>query len=114
MVALRLVSEGRDDRVGHLPNGPRATREVDSELTQCLSNIVLPSKEVLMTLLWALKVEERRIWIRQQSGNAATVRPVGIAPHDNYKPTNKHSIKIRGMKRSVSESNGSRKRNRFS
>ncbi|KAG6056111.1 hypothetical protein E4U17_002470 [Claviceps sp. LM77 group G4] len=61
MEALRLVSEGCDDRVGGLGIESSGTRDQVSELTQCLRGIVLPSREILITLLWALKVEERKI-----------------------------------------------------
>jgi len=60
MVALRLASEGCDDRVEILRSESSVTRDDDRELTQCLRGIILPSREVLMTLLWAVKVEERK------------------------------------------------------
>lgn len=61
MEALRLVSEGCDDRVGGLGAECSGTRDQVSKLTQCLRGIVLPSREILMTLLWVLKVKERKI-----------------------------------------------------
>lgn len=85
LVALRLVSEGRDDRVGNLRRESNGTRGDDSELTRCLSGIALPSKDVLLTLLWALKVEERRI--RRRSGAALDpeTRSQQHQPAPNYK-----------------------------
>lgn len=68
MEALRLVSaEGCDDRVENLRSESGVTRDEVRQLTQCLSDITLPSREVLLTLLWALKVEERRIQKRSRS-----------------------------------------------
>jgi len=61
MVALRLVSEGRDDQGGNLKRESDVTRGEVCELTRCLSGIHLPSKELLLTLMWALKVEDARI-----------------------------------------------------
>lgn len=76
MVALRLVSEGRDDRVEASRRGFSETRgDIDRELTQCLSGIALPSREVLLTLLWSIRVEERRQQRRQMRHDAALARP---------------------------------------
>lgn len=80
MEALRLVSEGRDDRDGISASEPCATRG-DSELTQSLRSVTLPSREVLLTLLWALKVEERRIRHKQ----AAALDPKRSAPADQQR-----------------------------
>ncbi|KAG5936874.1 hypothetical protein E4U53_000134 [Claviceps sorghi] len=66
MEALRLVSEGRDDRVVDLGDESSVTRDQVSELTRCLKSIVLPSRETLMALLWALKLEDRKIQQQQE------------------------------------------------
>jgi hypothetical protein len=62
MEALRLVSEGRDYRVemmGEVEAGaPRGA--VDREPSY-LNSTNLPSKEALITLLWVLRSEERKI-----------------------------------------------------
>lgn len=92
MVALRLVSEGRDNRVGTLQCEPSATRGNDDQLTRSLSSIVLPSREVLLTLLWALKVEERR----SQRRNLARLEPEIGAPEQ---PTQQYVLKVAGVKR---------------
>jgi hypothetical protein len=74
MVALRLVSEGRDDRVEASLGGSSATRgDDDRELTQLLSSMALPSREVLLTLLWSIRVEERRQQRRQMRHDVALV-----------------------------------------
>ncbi|KAI6775062.1 hypothetical protein HG530_001820 [Fusarium avenaceum] len=61
LVALRLVTEGCDNQVEVLRRGTDGSRGQDDELTQYLTNMALPSRELLMTLLWAIRLEERRI-----------------------------------------------------
>ncbi|KAI1815612.1 hypothetical protein GGS20DRAFT_576043 [Poronia punctata] len=61
MEFLRLVSEGRDDRVEGLANGSPDTKGDQSRgLLFWPEGTSLPSREVLLTLLWAIRVEERR------------------------------------------------------
>lgn len=96
MAVLRLVSsEGRDvDRVsggGNMsvtmaaaaaggqqqPRQPCVGRSTASCSWPWPNGTSLPSKEVLLTLLWALRVEERRLQIRER---AETVSRPGLAP----------------------------------
>lgn len=74
MAALRLVSEGRDDR-GGIPASESCATRGDCELERCLRSVTLPSREVLITLWWAVKVEERRIRLRQHKKQAAALDP---------------------------------------
>ncbi|KAM0338774.1 hypothetical protein ACHAPU_011197 [Fusarium lateritium] len=60
LVALRLVSEGCEDRIEILRRGTDGSRGQDDELTRYLTKMALPSRELLMTLLWAIRSEERR------------------------------------------------------
>lgn len=116
MEALRLVSEGRETRVRDLLNESKKTREVDRELTQCLRNIALPSKEVLMTLSWALKVETRRLEKRQQEsdGMVAVFGPESCVPNDGkYQPTKHYTITLTGKRHGVEDPSGSTKRRRL-
>lgn len=69
LVALRLVSEGCDNQVVGLESESSATRAQESELTECLRGIKLPSREVLLTLLWTLKVESAKLKRREESTN---------------------------------------------
>ncbi|POR36365.1 Transcriptional activator HAC1 [Tolypocladium paradoxum] len=94
MVAMRLVSEGCDDRVENLRSESDGTRDEVRQLTRCLRDMALPSQEVLLTLLWALKVEERRIQRRSE----ALVEPESGTPADE--PTKTYILKLSGMKRS--------------
>ncbi|KAM0198360.1 hypothetical protein ACHAPI_003883 [Fusarium lateritium] len=61
LVALRLVSKGCEDQVEVLRRGTDGTRGEDDELTRYLTNMALPSRELLMTLLWTIRLEEKRI-----------------------------------------------------
>jgi transcriptional activator HAC1 len=65
-VALRLVSKGCEDQVEVLRRGTDGTRGQDDELTRYLTKMALPSRELLMTLLWAIRLEEKRI--RRETG----------------------------------------------
>jgi transcriptional activator HAC1 len=64
--ALRLVSEGCDLKVGADKSDAGVSRGDDTELSRCLREVTLPSREALMTLMWAIKVEERRMLQKQQ------------------------------------------------
>ncbi|RDA88885.1 hypothetical protein CP532_5454 [Ophiocordyceps camponoti-leonardi (nom. inval.)] len=61
MEALRLVSEGCDDRAETWPLETRGSRGASDRLTQCLRDVGLPSREVLLTLLWVLWLEKHKI-----------------------------------------------------
>jgi len=71
--ALRLVSRGQDDRVG-------AERELslsqgaDDALTECLRRIDLPSREVLLTLLWTIRTEQRQLGSTKGQGGSSGSR----------------------------------------
>ncbi|CAH0014850.1 unnamed protein product [Clonostachys rhizophaga] len=96
--------------------GIAETREVDRELTQCLRNIALPSKEVLMTLSWALKVEIRKLEKRQQDGDGmvAVFGPESCVPNDGkYQPTKHYTITLTGKRYGVEDPSGSTKRRRL-
>jgi len=59
---LRLVSEGRDDRVEELATGSPGIKGDQSRGPLLWpEGTSLPSREVLLTLLWAIRVEERRL-----------------------------------------------------
>lgn len=61
MEALRLASEGCETRVGDSEAGSAVTRDAHRDTQTWLAGNPLPSKEVLLTLLWALRVEERKL-----------------------------------------------------
>ncbi|KAI0430264.1 hypothetical protein F5Y09DRAFT_232134 [Xylaria sp. FL1042] len=70
MEFLRLVSEGRDDRVDGLADGsPGIKGDRSRGLLMWPEGTSLPSREVLLTLLWALRVEERKLLRVQEANN---------------------------------------------
>ncbi|OBR08915.1 Transcriptional activator hac1 [Colletotrichum higginsianum IMI 349063] len=88
MEALRLVSEGCDDRVGVLSAESPAQRDSNRQPRTWLIGASLPSKEVLLTLAWALKIEERKL-IRKgllQSHVTSSPKPADSTstPNINY------------------------------
>lgn len=89
MEALRLVSEGCDDRVEHLGIGTSATRGENGQLIQCLRSTSLPSREVLLTLLWGLRVEGQRLE-RRSKAPLGSVR--GIPSSEQ--PSRKYVLKV--------------------
>lgn len=113
MAALRLVSEGRDDRDGSSDNESCATRG-DCELTQSLRSVNLPSREVLLTLLWALRVEERKI---QQKQAALLVSERSASADQQPSISESIVLKVAGVKRakpSRLDYSGGSKRSRLS
>jgi transcriptional activator HAC1 len=90
------VSEGRDDRVEASLGGSSATRgDVDRELTDCLSSIALPSREVLLTLLWSIRVEERRQQQRQMRLDVALVPEKTVFQDKNRTTNQKYILKVK-------------------
>lgn len=82
MEALRLVSEGCHDQAGNLWTSNSATRDHGPELSAWLDGYSCPSREALMALAWALKVEERKMTFMssgsgfQSSDTSPTVKSV--------------------------------------
>lgn len=108
MVALRLVSERGDDQVGNLQRESSGTRDEACELTRCLSGADLPSKEVLLTLLWTLKMEAQRI---KNKDGSTTVDELACA--SEQEPTPKYIIKVAGAKQRRRRTGGVTKRYRL-
>jgi hypothetical protein len=96
--ALRLVSEGYDDRVS-MSGLSRAekTRDNGRAPPECLDDAPLPSREALLTLLWALKVEERR------SGAAPAEHP---RPDLNINSSPTHEQSVLQIKRKLETGTG--------
>lgn len=80
MEALRLVTEGCHDQVGNLRTSNSATRDNGPTPSDWLDGFRCPSKEALMALLWALRVEERKL---KSKVAASGPGPSGILPTDN-------------------------------
>jgi transcriptional activator HAC1 len=75
MEAMRFVFQGTDSQVTGLQRATMgASRDVDvRELRECLSSIELPSRELLLTLLWTLKVEEQKMKQRQVINDSTSI-----------------------------------------
>ncbi|KAI2780891.1 hypothetical protein F4815DRAFT_104751 [Daldinia loculata] len=74
MGLLRLVSEkGRDDRVEELAVGSPGIKGDQSRGPQTWPDgTSLPSREVLLTLLWAITVEERKLLVSEEATIASS------------------------------------------
>jgi transcriptional activator HAC1 len=70
LVALRLVSERCEDRIEILRRGTDGSRGQD-ELTRYLACMALPSRELLITILWTIQSEVRR----SQHGTRGVLNP---------------------------------------
>ena len=108
MVALRLVSERGDDQVGNLQRESSGTRDEACELTRCLSGANLPSREVLLTLLWTLKMESQRI--KNRDGNTTVDELVSASEQE---PNPKYIIEVAGRKHMRRRPGGVSKRYRL-
>lgn len=99
-MALRLDSEGREDQVESLRRETNGARDEERQLTQCLSSIKLPSKQVLMTLLWAIRVEEQRIRRKQDAALNLETRSFQV---NNQANQDNIVLQVVGAKRKVTE-----------
>ncbi|KAK3311575.1 uncharacterized protein B0T15DRAFT_409562 [Chaetomium strumarium] len=125
MEALRLVSsEGYAvDRVcGDGASAAAALGEPQQQLSRrgpigWLNGAALPSKEVLLTLLWALRVEERRLQIREQVKSSSSSIPGTSGIPETTGPTmskTRYVLKISQKRNREEESRGTPvKRRRF-
>lgn len=91
LVALRLVSEGCEDRIGVLRRGTDGSRGQD-ELTGYQTNMALPTRELLMTILWTIQLEERR-----------TQRDDGRAPDLDTRSSHRHQSTKKSVSPVISE-----------
>ncbi|KAL2157925.1 hypothetical protein VTH06DRAFT_4980 [Thermothelomyces fergusii] len=120
MAVLRLVStEGRsEDRVSGADESAAAAVSGGLSLPQPRrgpsgwpNGAALPSREVLLTLLWVLRVEQRRLQIRQQArsaqlkpGTSSVAQTTSPANDDNNNNNNKTRFVLKVIhKRKVEE-----------
>lgn len=96
MAVLRLASSESHEVVRGPGDGASATAAVDGfpsqqqpdgQGTTWLNGAVPPSKEVLLTLMWAIKIEERRIQIRDRIA-ASKREPGRQSVSDTMTPAN--------------------------
>ncbi|ORY67599.1 uncharacterized protein BCR38DRAFT_456312 [Pseudomassariella vexata] len=102
---LRLVSEGRDDRVeGPADGSPGIKGDQDRGPLLWPDGASLPSREVLLTLLWAIRVEERKMHEATREATivsrqpAPAVRPASLSVSTENQ-TNQNSILLAAPKR---------------
>ncbi|KAI1296121.1 hypothetical protein F5Y03DRAFT_387214 [Xylaria venustula] len=101
MEFLRLVSEGREDRVEGLADGsPGIKGDRSRGLLTWPDGTSLPSREVLLTLLWALRVEERKIRRQEceKDASSPSSRP-GSSVLQRKTSTNQNIVLSIGVKR---------------
>ncbi|KAK4149817.1 hypothetical protein C8A00DRAFT_46635 [Chaetomidium leptoderma] len=117
MAVLRLVStegctvdrvSGADNSVMVAANGESQRQLPRREPTGWLNGAKLPSKEVLLSLLWVLRVEQRRLQIREQvkalSKPGTSSVPQTSAPAMNKTTT--YVLKVSTHKRKREEEEG--------
>ena len=91
MGLLRLVSEGRDDRIEGLASGsPGIKGDRSRGPLTWPDGTSLPSRELLLTLLWAIRVEKRKILSKEKNNSSppvsrsgSSILQEGTQPH-NY------------------------------
>lgn len=111
---LRLASEGRDDRVERLADGLLGIKGDQSRGPLLWPDgASLPSREVLLTLLWAIRVEERNMKARE-----ATIvsQPASETPGSSVteeRTNQKNVLSVSSLKRKRDVGTGSSKRLRL-
>ncbi|KAI0130451.1 transcriptional activator hac1 [Xylariales sp. AK1849] len=112
---LRLVSEGCDDRVEGLADGSPGIKGDQSRGPQLWPDgASLPSREVLLTLLWAIRVEVRNMKAGEANivSESASIRP-GSSVLVQDKKTNQNHVLSVTLKRKGDMDVGSSKRMRL-
>ncbi|KAI0415733.1 hypothetical protein F5X98DRAFT_388616 [Xylaria grammica] len=100
MEFLRLVSDGRDDRVEDLANGsPGIKGDHSRGPLMWPDGTSLPSREVLLTLLWAIRVEERKLLLRENNDVSPPSSRPGSRVLREKTSTNQTIVLSAGVKR---------------
>ena len=115
MELLRLVTEGHDDRVEGLADGsPGIKGDRGRGPLLWPDGASLPSREVLLTLMWAIRVEERNMKARREAKispqPAPTRRPVSNVPQDNKSTNQNYILSVASKKRKRDTNTTSNKR----
>ncbi|KAI1122988.1 hypothetical protein F5Y10DRAFT_62777 [Nemania abortiva] len=90
MEFLRLVSEGRDDRADELAAGSPGIKGDQGRVPLLWPDgTSLPSREALLTLLWAIRVEERKLRLSQGANDvpSPSSRPGSSVLREKKTPT---------------------------
>jgi transcriptional activator HAC1 len=116
---LRLVSEGCDDRVERLADGsPNIEGDESRGPLLWPDGASLPSREVLLTLLWAIRVEERKMKAKEAAENLAAPQLASITEPGSSsvlqdKTTNHKIVLLAAAKRKADMADRSSKRLRL-
>lgn len=117
MGLLRLVSEGCDDRVEGLASGsPGIKGDRSRGPLTWPEGTSLPSREVLLTLLWAIRVEERKIVSKETTivSSSPVPRPEsGILQQQEETPSQKYVLSIARKRQGDAPVVGGAKRFRY-
>lgn len=120
MEVLRLVSEGREDRVEGLACGSPGIKGDQSRGPLLWPDgASLPSREVLLTLLWALRVEERKILLlsKENENVSSTSSRSGSSVLRKKTPTTTINqtivLSVGGKRKADGEADGTGKRIRL-
>ncbi|KAI0551701.1 hypothetical protein F4679DRAFT_537675 [Xylaria curta] len=115
MEVLRLVSEGREDRVEGLATGSPGIKGDQSRGPLLWPDgASLPSREVLLTLLWALRVEERKILSRENNNvSLASSRPGSSVLLEKTSTNQTNVLSVMGKRKGEGEADGTGKRIRL-
>jgi transcriptional activator HAC1 len=110
---LRLVSEGHDDRVERLASRlPGIKGDQSRGPLLWPEGASLPSREALLTLLWAIRMEERNMKVREATivSQPASDRPGSSVPQNKINQTFVLSVSSSKRKRDVAAASSKRLR----
>jgi len=96
---LRLVSEGRDDQVEELADGSPGIKGDRSRGPRTWPDgTSLPSQELLLTLMWAIKVQEQQT-AQENYHSSPSSRSGSSVFHQKTTPTENNSVQNMTLKR---------------
>ncbi len=114
MELLRLVSEGCDDQVEGLASGfPGIKGDRSRGPLTWPDGTSLPSREVLLTLLWAIRIEERKIMLKEKVEFSSPVSRPGSGILQERTPSQKFVLSVARKRQGDAPIIGSAKRFRF-
>ncbi|KAI0476316.1 hypothetical protein GGR56DRAFT_642122 [Xylariaceae sp. FL0804] len=114
MELLRLVSEGRDDQVEELASGSPGIKGDQSRGPPLWpAGTSLPSKEVLLTLLWAIRVEERQLLRKENETVSSPSSRPGSSALRGKTPEQNFVLSTRTKRKQDMTDTGDRKRFRL-
>ena len=99
MGLLRLVSEGRDDQIEELADGSPGIKGDRSRGPRTWPDgTSLPSQELLLTLMWAIKVQERQS-AQENYHSSSSSRSLSSVSQHMRTPIENNTVQIKSLKR---------------